>query len=387
VTEKSEISDCFRIFVDPARITNDPAMRQPALRGIVITNKEITIYTDGSCINNGKEDARCGSGIWFGEGSEHNMALRVPGKEQLNQVGELVAVVAALEKTPNFTPITIKTDSKYVIEGLTKNLKNWENRGWIGIKNKEWFKRAAYLLRRRTVPTKFKWVKGHSGELGNEMSDQLAKEGANKETTDDIPLEIPKNFDLQGVKLAKITQAIAYKGIQESLTMPRRRTTTLNLEKIRGDIVESNKMQETNESIWMMHIRANPIRTKIQQFFYKTIHGTQKTGRYWLNIPDFEERCFCHFCGADESMDHILTDCEHPARLAVWRMAKELWPHSEETWPMINLGSIIGCNTLSVKTMQKRKDRTRQERLTKVHDLGATRLLKILLSETAYLIQ
>jgi hypothetical protein len=52
---------------------------------------------------------------------------------------------------------------------------------------------------------------------------------------------------------------------------------------------------------------------------------------------------------------------------------------------MINLGTIIGCNTLSIKTMQKRKDRTGQEGLTKVHDPGATQLLKILLSETAYL--
>jgi ribonuclease HI len=67
----------------------------------------------------------------------------------------------------------IKTDSRYVIDGLTKHLKEWEDQGWIGIKNKEWFKRAVYLLRRRTAQTRFKWVKGHNGELGNERSDHL----------------------------------------------------------------------------------------------------------------------------------------------------------------------------------------------------------------------
>lgn len=50
-------------------------------------------------------------------------------------------------------------------------------------------------------------------------------------------------------------------------------------------------------------------------------------GRYRLKIPDFERRYFCHFCGADETMDHILISCErceHPARLVVWKKAKEL---------------------------------------------------------------
>lgn len=220
VTERTGISECFRTFVDQSKVTNEPATRQPPARGITILNERITVYTDGSCINNGKENAKSGSGVWFGEESEHNMALRVPGSEHSNQIGEIAAVVAALEKTPNFIPLKIKTDSKYVIEGLTKHLKNWENQGWIGIKNKKWFKRAAYLLRRRTATTKFKWVKGHNGDPGNEASDALAKEGTNKETVDEISLEIPDRFDLQGAKLATITQAIAYKGIQESQTVP-----------------------------------------------------------------------------------------------------------------------------------------------------------------------
>ena len=104
-----------------------------------------------------------------------------------------------------------------------------------------------------------------------------------------------------------------------------------------------------------------------------------------MKIPDFEERCFCRFCGADETMDHILTSCEHPTRVKIWAKAKEMWPHHENTWPRISLGTIIGCNTLSVETLQKRKDETGQERLTKVHDPGATRLLKIIITEAAYL--
>lgn len=116
---------------------------------------------------------------------------------------------------PNYTSLIIKMDSKYVIEGLTKHLKTWENQGWIGMKNSEWFKQAAFLLRRRTAPTRFKWVKGHNEELGNEQSNKLVKEGVNKNEVNVILLNIPNHFNLQGAKLPGLTQAIAYRGIYE----------------------------------------------------------------------------------------------------------------------------------------------------------------------------
>jgi len=68
-------------------------------------------------------------------------------------------------------------------------------------------------LKQRTATTSFQWVKGHSGAEGNEESDKLAKEGALDPEPDHIDLAIPVKFDLQGAKLAAITQAIAYKGI------------------------------------------------------------------------------------------------------------------------------------------------------------------------------
>lgn len=148
VTIKTDLTDCFRIFVNPSKIMNVPASRRLPPRGIIIPEEDITVYTDGSCLNNGKENAQCGSGIWFEEGSEHNCAIKIPGPDQSNQIGEIAAVIKALEKVPNFVPLTIKTDSKYVMNGLTKHLSNWEDQGWINIENRQWFKRAAYLLRK-----------------------------------------------------------------------------------------------------------------------------------------------------------------------------------------------------------------------------------------------
>jgi len=166
-------------------------------------------------MNNGKKNAQCGSGVWFGQDDPRNRALRIPGDTQSNQVGKIAAVIAALETVPPYQPLKIMTDSKYMIEGLTTHLETWENNGWIGIKNTRLFRKAAHLMRHRSARTSLKWVKGHNGIQGNEGSDVLVKQGANKRNTDPLNLDIPKEFDVQGAKLSTLTQATAYKGILE----------------------------------------------------------------------------------------------------------------------------------------------------------------------------
>ena len=273
----------------------------------------------------------------------------------------------------------------YAIDGLTKHLKDWEDRGWIEISNKEWFKKAAYLLRKRSAPTTFQWVKGHSGDRGNEECDKLAKQGAEKTTNDIFDLEIPEHFDVQGAKLAKLPQALAYRGIRELNKNKERDTTQLNLEKIRGDLQDLGGDPESDESIWNA-IRTRPIRLKIQQFFYKAIHGTHKIGRYWLKIEGFERRATCETCGDDETMNHILIECSHPSTRLIWALAEKTWPHERNTWPEITFGSVIGCGTIDIKTQATPGQRHREENPVPRSNAGATRLAKILISESAHLI-
>jgi ribonuclease HI len=202
LTTKQCLADGFQIFIDPSKLSNHPATHQNGAQGVELADEPTIIYTDGACKNNGKANAQCSAGIWQGEGHHQNKAIKVPGNEQSNQIGELAAIIKAIEETPNCVPILIKSDSKYAIEGLTLHLEKWEDQGWIGIKNSKWFKQAAYLLRARSATTAFQWVKGHNGELGNEKSDDLAKTGMNKDPPDTISLEIPGKFDVQGAKLS-----------------------------------------------------------------------------------------------------------------------------------------------------------------------------------------
>ena len=128
-----------------------------------------------------------------------------------------------LKLTYNFSTST------YVIKGLTTHLPQWENLGWINIKNAALFKKATHLLKLRTATTHLKWVKGHNGNQGNEESDALAKRGAKKEMPDELDLTIPTEFNIQGTKMSTITQAIAYQGIMTWRPQRDRRPTAGNL--------------------------------------------------------------------------------------------------------------------------------------------------------------
>jgi len=116
----------------------------------------------------------------------------------------------------------IKTDSKYVISGLVLQ------------------------LNKCSATTKFQWIKGHNGEIGNKKSDELEKKGANKETPDEVSTEIPTKFNkVQGVKLSALTQATSYSGIRE-MAPKQRKMITKNLEKI---LHKQTKESETDLAI------------------------------------------------------------------------------------------------------------------------------------------
>ena len=269
-----------------------------------------------------------------------------------------------------------------MINGLTTHLTEWEDNGWIGIKNAPLFKKAAYLLKRRSAPTLFKWVKGHSGDEGNEGSDQLAKEGAEKANPDELNLKIPKEFNLQGAKLATLSQAIAYKGILEQRGPYTQLETSNNLESAQIAIAEYTQTLETDETIWR-GLQKPTIRIKIRQFLYKAMYETQKIGHFWSHIPGYKERQNCPTCQVPESMTHILIHCRATPVRAIWHLAREHWPHENPRWSNITLRMILGCSSIIRISHPEPNNAENHEHRS---DTGAVRLLQILLTELAHLI-
>jgi len=86
--------------------------------------------------------------------------------------------------------------------------------------------------------------------MGNKQSDLLAKQGATKAQDNALDLKIPTEFNLQGVKLASLTQATAYRGIKECKPPTNRELTERNLQLTAEAILEFTSSRETEAAIW-----------------------------------------------------------------------------------------------------------------------------------------
>ncbi|XP_055918050.1 uncharacterized protein LOC129950222 [Eupeodes corollae] len=143
----------------------------------------VIVYTDGSCINNGKANAVAGFGVYFSEGHALNAAKPVVGRVT-NNAGEIQAAIYAIRIAKDFgiKKLCLSTDSQFLINAVTAWMKNWKRKGWTlkggePVKNKEDFVILDGLLD-KSIEIKWNYVKGHKGIIGNEKADQLARQGS-----------------------------------------------------------------------------------------------------------------------------------------------------------------------------------------------------------------
>ncbi|WP_305982930.1 ribonuclease HI [Roseivirga thermotolerans] len=134
----------------------------------------ITIYTDGSSRGN---PGPGGYGVVM-KFREHRKEISQGYRKTTNNRMELLAIIVGLEaiKVPN-APVKIYSDSKYVIDSVTKGwLWGWIKKDFKGKKNKDLWLRFVEVYNKHRVS--FQWVKGHAGIPENERCDQLAVQAA-----------------------------------------------------------------------------------------------------------------------------------------------------------------------------------------------------------------
>lgn len=155
-----------------------------AASGDAATGKNAIVYTDGACSNNGRKSAQAGIGVFWGIGDPRNVSEPLLGRATNNRA-EIHAAVRAIKdaKSSGFESVTIKTDSQFMIDSMTKWLNGWKKRNWKlstggDVKNKEDFQE----LEKASEGIKVIWEKvaAHCGIAGNEAADRLAVEGANR---------------------------------------------------------------------------------------------------------------------------------------------------------------------------------------------------------------
>lgn len=140
------------------------------------------VYTDGSCHNNGQDNATAGIGIYFGENDPRNVSREIDGKKT-NNVAELTAIIETFriikDDIDKGKHITICTDSEYAIKCATTYGKSCAENNWTkDIPNKELVKSLFDLYSNQDQVRMFH-VRAHtnnedSHSIGNAEADKLA---------------------------------------------------------------------------------------------------------------------------------------------------------------------------------------------------------------------
>ncbi|XP_053663175.1 ribonuclease H1-like [Anopheles marshallii] len=144
----------------------------------------VHVYTDGSCEGNGTAQAAAGVGVYFDEGHALNTSKPVSGRAT-NNCGEIQAASLAIRiaREQGIQQLQINTDSKFLIDSITKWISGWKQRNWTlasggPVKNKTDFMELDRELRTGGMKIKWNHVDAHCGILGNERADQLARKGS-----------------------------------------------------------------------------------------------------------------------------------------------------------------------------------------------------------------
>ncbi len=149
------------------------------MQTMTFDNINYIIYTDGACLGNP------GKGGWAAIIIEPTGEREIVGYEKstTNNRMELKAVIEALKEIEVNSQISLFSDSKYVIDGITKWIKNWKINDWKTTDKKE-IKNLDLWMDLDKLTSKFKitwnWVKAHSTDEYNNKVDKLARNEAEK---------------------------------------------------------------------------------------------------------------------------------------------------------------------------------------------------------------
>ena len=132
----------------------------------------VEIYTDGACRGNPGPGGWGAILVWQG----HEKELSGGEVDTTNNRMELLGAITALEALKEPCRVVLTSDSKYLVDGVTLWLADWQARGWKKVKNPDLWQRLLPMLSRHQV--EFVWVKGHDGHPYNERCDKLATAAA-----------------------------------------------------------------------------------------------------------------------------------------------------------------------------------------------------------------
>lgn len=288
----------------------------------------------------------------------------------------LIAIILTSIKCSINTPLTIYIRSGMVLDLLTKDMEKMEDEGFYGIQDAGLLRTLVGQLRMHRASIALYNLTDELIFQQETLARSLATNALTRDRIMTLP-PIPEELHLTGARLSSMTQALAYKTIKSMTECPERPRTQKMLKDIMQHIKNSEGRMVEGKTIWK-GIRNKDFSKKVKIFLWKLTHDAYKVGQYWdrptMN-QELKSRAFCKHNNNIDSMDYILTKCVSPEQDIVWNLASNMWKRkSGEPLGPQTPTTIIGSTVRKVESTDK------------VKVAGLTRLLRILIVESAYLI-
>ena len=286
--------------------------RQSRVPGAI---RDITVWTDGSAIDNGED--RCVAGAsWFSSEGSYAYA-RITGVIPSNNVAETAAVIMALRSWYTHV-LHIVTDSKFVLGLVNGGLLAMERDGWpdTPLSNyrrpaslKPMFKYLLYLLRRHNASLRFSWVKGHSGVEENEIADGLARSGVESDLHE---LDVSSLFTLMGwvddtpvlnfQSLSHLTYAIVRDQTPNPIMGPKFESFRMEWAVwMQGVFSQDVDILRVYESLWTINIPKG-----LRELLWRSSSGSLPIGHQWHGRSPLGRDCHC---GHEFTLGHVWEGC------------------------------------------------------------------------------
>ncbi|KAI0670963.1 hypothetical protein C8Q78DRAFT_1069673 [Trametes maxima] len=175
------------------------------------------------------------------------------------------------------------------------------------------------------------------------------------------------------MSLAKLTQRMAYKGVQQWNKKAERRKTTIMIGHIRAAAKEDWNVNVSENKIWTS-IRQPDMRRTLRDFWWKATHDALRIGEYWEKIEGYEHRGQCSHCGVTENLEHIMLECDAPGQKEVWDAVRAMVRKKNDKQWNISIGSLLAIPTMSSWPPSKKGSK------------WDARFVRILFTESAHLI-
>ncbi|KAJ7209128.1 hypothetical protein GGX14DRAFT_364814 [Mycena pura] len=352
----------------PSRRRRRPGASDPQAR------TPVYVHIHGAVLARRNTRRKAGAGIAFTDEVNEDISLRVPDDwGNSSQSAEILAALIAVRTVRKDADLTLISTHDYIMKAMNTHLRKWENVGWVGVKNRLPLQCLAAEIRARAGNTYFGIVSANT-DVNARKAKLLAIQGYGNSGVAKVDLTAPPGYSSTGMALVGTRQKMFYRAIREIKDGKRRpRPATTKQVDLTLDAVFQDYGRDASEPELWMSIRKKDFSRQVRNFMYRAMHDSFQIGKYWRNIPGFEERVNCPECGELEDMEHILLRCKANNVVdATWGAAKELWATTGDTWPINSLGSLLGCGLASFHTGDKNMRQAKQ------------RLFMIIISETTF---